>query len=152
MVNNRGMMNNRSSMVNHRGMVNNRSGMVNDRDMVNNRGGMNNRGSMIGGSSMNNRSVIGRSSINNRGSMDNRGMISRSSMNSRSVRIAGYSFIGDILNVSRVAISTIVDHLSSAIRESYSVCTRGGVSIPLLLLSKVSSTVVITDSILVSIQ
>merc|ERR550519_106038 len=96
---------------------------------------VNNRGSMISRSSMNDRGVIG-----------------GSSMNSRSVRIAGNSFIGDILNVSRVAISTIVDHLSPAIRKSHSVCTRGGVSISLLLLSKVSSTVVITDSILVSIQ
>merc|ERR550519_234733 len=145
MVNKRGMVNDRSSMVNNRGMVNNWG-------MVNNRSGMNNRGSMISGSSMNNRSVIGRSSMNNRGGMDNRGMISGSSMNSRSGSIAGYSFIGDILNVSRVAISTIVDHLSPAIRKSHPVCTRGGVSISLLLLSKVSSTVVITDSILVSIQ
>merc|ERR1712055_386434 len=101
---------------------------------------------------MDNRGVIGRGSMNNRGGMDNRGMISRSSMDSRSVRIAGYSFIGDILNISRVSISTIVDHLSPAIRKSHPVCTRGGVSISLLLLSKVSSTVVIADSILVSIQ
>merc|ERR1719278_2463005 len=167
MVDNRGMVNNWGSMVNNRGsMVDNRgsvvNSMVNNRGMVDNRGSMvnsmvNNRG-MIGGSSMNNRcsmdnrGVIGRSSMNNRGSMDNRGMISRSSMDSRSVRIAGYSFIGDILNVSRVSISTIVDHLSPAIRKSHPVCTRVGVSISLLLLSKVSSTVVITDFILVSIQ
>merc|ERR1719309_1311927 len=143
------MVNNRGSMVDNRGSVVN--SMVNNRGMVDNRG-------MIDGSSMNNRcsmdnwSMIGRGSMNNRGGMDNRGMISRSSMNSRSVRIAGYSFIGDILNVSGVSISTIVDHLSPAIRKSHPVCTRGGVSISLLLLSKVSSTVVITDSILVSIQ
>merc|ERR1719369_2232449 len=118
---------------------------------MNNRG-MIDRGSMDNWGSMNNRCMISRSSMNNRGGMDNRGMISRSGMDSRSVRIAGYSFVGDILNVSRVSISTIVDHLSPAIRKSHPVCTRGGVSISLLLLSKVSSTVVITDSILVSIQ
>merc|ERR1712038_273075 len=118
---------------------------MDDRGMVG-RGSMNNRGGM------DNRCMISRGSMNNRSGMDNRGMISRSSMDSRSVRIAGYSFIGDILNVSRVSICTIVDHLSPAIRKSHPVCTRGGVSISLLLLSKVSSTVVITDSILVSIQ
>merc|ERR1719430_2465059 len=107
---------------------------------------------MIGGSSMNNRCSMDNRGMIGRGGMDNRGMISRSSMDSRSVGIAGYSFIGDILNISRVPISTIVDHLSPAIRKSHPVCTRGGVSISLLLLSKVSSTVVITDSILVSIQ
>merc|ERR1719430_322421 len=132
------MMHNRS-MVNNWGMVDNRGSMI-SRSSVNNRGSMDNRG------------MISRSSMNNRGGMDNRGMISRSGMNSRSVRIAGYSFIGHILNISRVSISTIVDHLSPAIRKSHPVCTRGGVSISLLLLSKVSSTVVITDSILVSIQ
>merc|ERR1719430_2198009 len=108
---------------------------------------MHNRCSMV-----DNRGMIGGSSMNNRGSINNRSMIGGSSMNSRSGSIAGYSFIGDILNVSRVAVGTIVDHLSPAIRKSYPVCTRSGVSIPLLLLSKVSSTVVITDSILVSIQ
>merc|ERR1719435_418356 len=113
---------------------------------MNNRSMVNNRGSMISRCSMNNRGMIDGSS------MDNRGMISRSSMDNRSGSIAGYSFIGDILNVSRVSISAIVDHLSPAIRKSHSVCTRGGVSISLLLLNKVSSTVVITDSILVSIQ
>merc|ERR1719427_2300691 len=101
---------------------------------------------------MNNRCSMDDRGMIGRGSMNNRGMIDRGSKDSRSGSIAGYSFIGDILNVSRVSISTIVDHLSPAIRKSHPVCTRGGVSISLLLLSKVSSTVVITDSILVSIQ
>merc|ERR1711970_1332590 len=143
-------MNNRGSMDNW--------GMMHNRSMVHNRGMVDNRGSMISRSSMNNRGVIGGSSMDNRCSMDNRGMVGRGSMHnrggmdSRSVRVAGYSFIGDILNISGVSISAIVDHLSPAIRKSHPVCTRGGVSISLLLLSKVSSTVVITDSILVSIQ
>ena len=84
-------------------------------------------------------------------SMDYWSMVCRSSMNSWCGSIAGNSFIGDILDVSRVSISAIVDHLSPAIRKSHPVGARGGVSISLLLLSKVSSTVVITHSILVSI-
>merc|ERR1719187_534080 len=124
---------------------------------------------MISRGGMDNRSMVGRGVVDNRGSMDNRGMmnnrsvnhwsgmnnrsfISRSSMDHRSSIIASNSLIGDICNVSRLPISTIVDHLSPAIRKSHPVCTRGGVSISLLFLCKVSSTVVITHSILVSIQ
>merc|ERR1719500_564361 len=101
---------------------------------------------MVGRSSMNNRGMVGGSSMHNRGSMDYR------SMNSRSGIITGNSFIGDILDVPRVPVSAIVDHLSPAVRKSHPVGTRGGVPIPVLLLAKVSSTVVITDSILVSIE
>merc|ERR1712106_1149137 len=124
--------------------------------------GMNNW-SMIGWSSMDNRGMISRGgmdnwgmisrgSMNNRGSMDNWGMISWSSMDSWSSSIAGDSFIGDILDVSRVSISAIVDNLSPAIRKSHPVAARGGVTISLLLLSKVISTVVVTHSILVGIH
>merc|ERR1719290_27246 len=101
---------------------------------------------------MNNRSMVSWGSMYYWSSVNNRSFISRSSMDYRSSIIASNSLIGDICNVSRLPISTIVDHLSSAIRKSHSVCTRGGVSISLLFLGKVSSTVVITHSILVSIQ
>merc|ERR1719500_473800 len=134
--------------MNNRGMVGGSS--MNNRGMV---GGssMNNR-CMVCRSSMNNRGMVGGSSMNNRSSMDYRCMISRSSMNSRSGIITSNSFIGDILDVPRVPVSAIVDHLSPAVRKSHPVGTRGGVPIPVLLLAKVSSTVVITDSILVSIE
>merc|ERR1739838_681964 len=101
---------------------------------------------------MNNWGMISRGSMNNGGSMDNRGMISWSSMGSWSSSIAGNSFIGDILDVSRVSISAIVDKLSPAIRKSHPVAARGGVAISLLLLSKVISTVVVTHSILVGVH
>merc|ERR1719350_1123596 len=109
-------------------------------------------GGMVGRGSMNNGGMVGRGGMDNRGSMDYWGMVCRSIMNSWCGSIAGDSFIGDILDVSRVSISAIVDHLSPAIRKSHPVGARGGVSISLLLLSKVSSTVVITHSVLVSIQ
>merc|ERR1712106_656570 len=137
----------RGSMDN-RGMIS-RGGMDN-RGMIS-RGSMDNRG-MINRGSMDNRGMIGRGSMNNRGSMDNWGVISWSSMDSWSSSIAGNSFIGDILDVSRVSISAIVDNLSPAIRKSHPVAARGGVTISLLLLSKVISTVVVTHSILVGIH
>merc|ERR1712106_616909 len=115
------------------------------------RGSMDNRG-MISRGGMDNRSMISRGGMYNRGSMNNRGMVGRSSMDSWSSSIAGNSLIGDILDVSRVSISAIVDNLSPAIRKSHPVAARGGVTISLLLLSKVISTVVVTHSILVGIH
>jgi len=108
--------------------------------------------SMVGWSSMNNRSMVNRCGMNNRGMMDYRSMVCWGGMNSWCGSIAGNTFISDILDVSRVSISAVVDHLSPAVRKSHPVGARGGVSISLLLLGKVSSTVVITDSILESIQ
>merc|ERR1712123_292376 len=112
---------------------------------------------MISGGSMDNRGMISRGGMDNRGmisrcSMNNWGMISWSSMDSWSSSIAGNSFIGYILDVSRVSISAIVDNLSPAIRKSHPVAARGGVTISLLLLSKVISTVVVTHSILVGVH
>merc|ERR1712106_1163532 len=119
--------------------------------------GMISRGSMdhwgmISRGSMDNGSMISRGGMDNRGSMNNWGMVGRSSMDSWSSSIAGNSFIGDILDVSRASISAIVDNLSPAIRKSHPVAARGGVTISLLLLSKVISTVVVTHSILVGIH
>merc|ERR1712128_362560 len=101
---------------------------------------------MVGWSGMNNWSMVGWSSMNKRS------MVNRCGMNSWCSSIAGNTFIGYILDVSRVSISAVVDHLSPAVRKSHPVGARGGVSISLLLLGKVSSTVVITNSILESIQ
>merc|ERR1712106_1077120 len=125
-------------------------GSMDNRGMIC-RGSMDNRG-MISRGGMDNACMVGGGSMNNRGSMDNWGMISWSSMDSWSSSIAGDSFIGDILDVSRVSISAIVDNLSPAIRKSHPVAARGGVTISLLLLSKVISTVVVTHSILVGVH
>ena len=131
-------MDNRSGMNNRGRMVSNGSSMVNNwGSMVNNWGGMVN----------NWRSMDHRGMVNNRSSMYN-----WSSMDSRSSSITSYSLIGDVNNVTGISISAIAHNLGPAIRESHSVVTRGRVSISLLLLSKVSTTVVITDTILISIK
>merc|ERR1719347_1669399 len=61
------------------------------------------------------------------------------------------SLISNILNDS-ISVVSIVYSLDSSIRKSNSVATRGCVSISGLSLLEVSSTVVIIDSILVSID
>merc|ERR1719385_537350 len=95
-----------------------------------------------------------RSMGNYRGVGNNRGMGNNRVGNldwSRSV--GGNSLIGDLSNISTVGISgVVVDNLGSAIRKSNSVGSRGGVSISALLLIKASSAVVISYSILVSID
>merc|ERR1712128_356265 len=69
--------------------------------------------------------------------------------NSRS--ILRNSLIGDILDDS-ISIVSILDSLDPAIRKSYSVAARGGVTISGLSLLEVCSTVVIIDTILVSVH
>merc|ERR1719228_1248264 len=111
-------------------------------------------GSMNNRSCVNNRGMISWSSMNNRSCVNNRGMVSRGGVNnwSSSSSITSNSFICDICDVSRVSISSVVDHLSPTIRKSNLVTTRRGVTISLFLLSKVSSAVVIIHSILISIH
>merc|ERR1712180_391554 len=87
---------------------------------------------------------------NSNGSMGNNG----SSMgNNRTRSIGGNSFVGDLSNISTVGISSVVaDNLGSAIGKSYSVGSSGGISISALILIKVGSTVVISNSILVGVD
>merc|ERR1712055_661620 len=122
------------------------------------RGGMNNWG-MVSRGGVNNWGMVSWGGVNNwsmvsRGGVNNWGMVSRGSMNNRSSSssITSNSFICDIRDVSRVSISSVVDHLSPTIRKSNLVTTRRGVTISLFLLSKVSSAVVIIHSILISIH
>merc|ERR1719309_1538270 len=121
----RNSMNNRSSMVNNWGMMNNWGSMVNNRgSMVNNRGSM----------------------VNNWSSMDNRCMVNNwCSVDSGCSSIASYSLIGHVNYITRVTVSSIADHLGSAVRESHPIVTRSRVAISLLFLCKVGTTVVITD-------
>merc|ERR1719378_480872 len=129
-----------------------------DGGMSNSDGSMGNSNGSVGndGTVGNNRSVgnSNRSMGNHRAVGNNRGMGNNRVGNldwSRSV--GGDSLIGDLSNISTVGISSVVvDNLGSAIRKSNSVGSRGGVSISILLLIKVSSAVVISYSILVSID
>merc|ERR1719187_2403459 len=67
--------------------------------------------------------------------------------------VVGNAFIGDFSNIATVGIGSVVaDHLGSAVRESNSVGSRGGVAISLLLLVELGSAVVISNTILVSID
>merc|ERR1719435_452424 len=82
-------------------------------------------------------------------SMGNR--VSNNSSLNNSWSILRNSFIGHILYNS-ISVVSIVDSLDSSIRKSNSVAARGCISISGLSLLEVSSTVVIIDSILVSID
>ena len=87
--------------------------------------------------------------VSNKSWMSN-SMTNNSSLdNSRS--ILRNSLIGDILDDS-ISIVSILDSLDPAIRKSYSVAARGGVTISGLSLLEVCSTVVIIDTILVSVH
>merc|ERR1719233_908582 len=77
--------------------------------------------------------------VSNNSSLDNSWSILRNSL------------IGNILDDS-ISVVSIVDSLDSSIRKIDSVAARGCISISGLSLLEVSSTVVITDSILVSID
>merc|ERR1719420_542560 len=77
--------------------------------------------------------------VSNNSSLDNSWSILRNSL------------IGDILDDS-ITIVCVLDSLDSSIRKIDSVAARGCISISGLSLLEVSSTVVITDSILVSIH
>ena len=68
-------------------------------------------------------------------------------------RILGFALISDISNISRVLIPNIVgDNLGTTIRKSYTVFTRGSITITVLTLSKVGTRVVISDSITVLVE
>merc|ERR1719315_210276 len=81
--------------------------------------------------------------------MSNR--VSNNSSLDNSWSILRNSLIGHILDDS-ITIVCVLDSLDSSIRKIDSVAARGCVSISGLSLLEVSSTVVITDSILVSID
>merc|ERR1719483_572498 len=61
------------------------------------------------------------------------------------------SFIGDILDNS-ISVVNILDSLDPAVRKSNGIAARGGITISGLSLLEVVSTVVITDTILVSVH
>ena len=67
--------------------------------------------------------------------------------------ILGLALVSDISNISRVLIPNIVgDNLGTTIGKSYTVFTRGSITITVLTLSKVGTRVVISDSITVLVE
>merc|ERR1711970_1626003 len=66
--------------------------------------------------------------------------------------VMGNAFIGNFSNIATVGISSVVvDHLGSAVRESNSIGSRGGVAISLFICAKLGSAVVISNAVLISI-
>merc|ERR1719471_2330852 len=69
------------------------------------------------------------------------------------LRVLGHSFVFDVSHIARVGVGHIVsDNLSTAIREGNTVRAMGGIPVPVLILPKVCSRVVISYSILVSVN
>ena len=83
--------------------------------------------------------------------VSNNSMVGNWGMSNNSRSILRDSFIGDILDDS-ISIVSVLDSLDPAIRKSDSVAAGCGVSIPLLLLLEVVTAVVITHSVVESIE
>ena len=67
--------------------------------------------------------------------------------------ILGLTLVPDISNIARVAIGNRVGHnLGATIGKNNTVFTRGGISVPLLVLSKVGSRVAVSHSVVVGID
>merc|ERR550519_2070957 len=92
----------------------------------------------------------GMDSVGNNRGMDSVDWVSSGVGRGRSV--VGNAFIGNLSNIATVGISSVVvDHLGSAVRESNSVGSRGGVAISLFILAELGSAVVISNAVLISI-
>jgi len=67
--------------------------------------------------------------------------------------IVSLSFVSYINNISRVSISSVVGHnLGAAIRKGNTVLSGGGIAIPVLVLGKVDTRVVISHSITILVD
>ena len=67
--------------------------------------------------------------------------------------VLGYTLIFDINNISGMGISSSVgDNLSAAVRKDGAVNSRGRISVPLLLLSKVDSRVAVSNCIVIGVD
>ena len=66
--------------------------------------------------------------------------------------ISSMAFVGNFGNVTGVSVSSVVSYgLGTTIRKEYTVLTRGSITITLFVLTEVGSTVVILNSIFVSV-
>ena len=66
--------------------------------------------------------------------------------------ISCVSFVNNLSNITRICIGCVVgNNLGASVRKQHTVLTRCGISISLLILSKIYTTVVILNGILVSI-
>ena len=80
-------------------------------------------------------------------------MVSRNNLNRLGFWVMCSTLVFNISNIARVGISSSVgDNLGAAIRKNSAVFSRGGISVPLLILSKVGSRIAVSNSIVVSID
>ena len=69
------------------------------------------------------------------------------------LRVLGNTLVFHISNIARVGISNVVcDNLGAAIGKGNTVLASSGISVPLLVLTKVSLGVVISNSVLISVH
>ena len=69
------------------------------------------------------------------------------------LRVLGNTLVSHISNIARVGISNVVcDNLGAAIGKGNTVLASSGISVPLLVLTKVSLGVVISNSVLISVH
>ena len=66
--------------------------------------------------------------------------------------VMSLTLVFHVSNVSSISIDIVGDNLGATIGESNTVFTRGGVSIPVLILGKVGARVVVSDSISVLVD
>ena len=82
-----------------------------------------------------------------------RSRVGRSGMIGLGLWVLGNTFVPHISNIARVGIgNTIGDNLGAAIGKGNTVFTSSGVSVPLLVLAKAGSRVIISNSILIAID
>ena len=80
-------------------------------------------------------------------------MVSRNNLNRLGFWVMCSTLVFNISNIARVGISSSIgDNLGAAIRKNSAVFSRGGISVPLLVLSKVGSRVAVGNSIVVGID
>merc|ERR1711892_65279 len=89
--------------------------------------------------------------VSNKSMVAKNSMVGKWGMSNNSRSILRDSFIGDILDDS-ISIVSVLDSLDPAIRKSDSVAAGGGVSVSLLLLCEAVTAVVITHSVVESIE
>ena len=79
--------------------------------------------------------------------------VGRSGMIGLGLWVLGNTFVPHISNITRVGIgNTIGDNLGAAIGKGNTVLASSGISVPLLVLTKVSLGVVISNSVLISVH
>merc|ERR1719295_181432 len=69
------------------------------------------------------------------------------------LRELGYTLVLDVSNIPGVSIGHVVsDNLGAAVRKGHTVLALGGIAVPVLVLAKVDARVVVSHSVLISVD